>query len=330
MKKYIGILILSLYAFTLDAQNLNDSLLLYYPFNSNSNDSSDNGFHGTVFYALPTIGYGGNLESAFYFNGVSSHVDFPNQQQLKPQLPITIAFYVKYHNLVGTNNQIFTTDFTENTYFGVWFGLDHTTHQMAISFGEGTMGCTGPNCRRSKTGTTVFEAGIWYFVVGVIRGAGDMSIYINCKDDEGTYSGTGSNIAYSSNLGSIGKTDVSDSNPFYFKGSLDEFRYWNRALNDTDVNKLCGVYLSKDFTSNTKYSISIHPNPVSDILFIDSEIINSNAIYIIQNIYGQTLLRGQLLPEKNNSIEISFLIPGIYFLTTNIKGQFTKFKFIKI
>ena len=329
MKKNSLIFILSLYAFALNAQNLNDSLLLYYPFNGNANDSSSNDYHGTVYDALPTIGYGGNPETAFYFNGVSGRVDFPNQQQLKPQLPISIAFYVKYDNLYGTKNQIFTTDFTENTYYGVWFGLDHTTHQMAISFGEGTVGCTGPDCRRSKTGTTVFQAGIWYFVVGVIRGAGDMSIYINCKDDEGTYSGTGNNIAYSSNPGSIGKTDVSGSSPFFLKGSIDEFRYWNRALSESDINKLCEIYLNNNEFTSKKYSASIRPNPVSDILFIDSKIINSNTNYIIQNIYGQTLSNEQLLQGKNG-IDISFLLPGVYFLIINFNNQFTTFKFIKI
>jgi hypothetical protein len=59
-----------------------------------------------------------------------------------------------------------------------------------------------------------------------------MSLYVNGVDDEGTYSGTGSSLTYSTGNSIIGMRHDSQ---FSFDGKIDEVRVYNRDLSDHDV-----------------------------------------------------------------------------------------------
>jgi hypothetical protein len=132
---------------------------------------------------------------------------------------------------------------------------------MQVSYGDGTWGCTTPSCRRTKQGTTVLQTDTWYRVVGIVRGPQDMDIYIDCRNDEGQYTGTGGDIAYSNQSGSIGRVDQSSLAPYYFDGSLDDFRYWNRELTVDEVLMLCSPALSIQSQEGTQTSeLQIHVN----------------------------------------------------------------------
>jgi hypothetical protein len=60
-----------------------------------------------------------------------------------------------------------------------------------------------------------------------------MNLYVNGVDDGGTYSGSGGPIAYTTSVSRIG-SDGAD----YFSGSIDDVRFYNRALNPTEVELL--------------------------------------------------------------------------------------------
>jgi len=330
MKKYAGIIILLFSTLAINAQNLNDSLLLHYTFQGNANDISGNGYNGAIINATPTTDHMGIPNSAYYFNGINSYIELPAVQKLKPPLPISIAFWVKFDDLTAAHSQIFITDYTLNTYTGVWFGLNPSTQQMQISYGMGTTGCTGIGCRRTKQGTTVLQTGTWYNIIGILRGPLDMSIYINCREEEnGVYTGSGGDIAYTNNPGSLGRTDQANFNPYYFKGSLDDFRYWNRELNLADIDLLCSsAYSISDYLANP-HQFNLYPNPASDVLTLESKADISNAEYDIRNMLGQSLINGKLTSGNSNNIAISGLASGLYFLTIKIDGQLSSIKFAK-
>lgn len=309
------------------SQSLNDSLLIHYPLNGNATDFSGNNFHGTVSGAVFTTDRHGNPNSALYFNGLNSYVDFPLHPDLKPQLPVSASFWVKFDTLVKEQCYVFTTDFDLNRYTGIWFSLVSTTWQFALHYGDGTPNQTSPNNRRSLRGTTVIQPGFWYFVVGIIRGQQDMDLFINCRNDEGTYTGYGDSLAYSNNPGSIGRLDHSGFPTYYFQGAIDDFRYWNRALTYADVNELCNPTPVNNIDIS---QIKIFPNPASEILNVAMNNNIKDGHYAISNILGQIIETGNIPAHQGVEIDISKLEEGFYYFNYTVEGQrkFTK-KFVK-
>ncbi len=226
----VFLLCISLFSKELFGQDLNEGLILHYEFNGNADDSSSNEFHGISNADLAENRFG-ELNKAFYFNGVDHYVDFPNEPLLKPQLPISIAAWVKFDNNVVNNSYFINTDFAYNSHSGVWFNLT-STGKLAIGYGDNTNN-TSPSNRRTKLSTSSIQPDVWYHILGVIRGPTDMDIYINCENDGGTYQGTGGEIGYTDNPGTIGKMYTSYNGPlFHFKGTIDDVRIWNRSIDD--------------------------------------------------------------------------------------------------
>ncbi|MCK4406376.1 MAG: T9SS type A sorting domain-containing protein [Bacteroidales bacterium] len=305
-------------------QSLNDSLLIYYPFNGNANDSSGNQFHG-IAYATLTSDRFGNPNSAYHFNGFDEYIDLPNQSELKPPLPVSFSFWFELDDLSAENTTIFTTDFAQNNHSGAWMCLSSTGY-MAINYGDAS-GNTSPSNRRTKVGTTKLDTAIWYHVVGIVRGPTDMKIYIDCENDEGYYNGSGGDLSYTNNQGSIGRKDGNMYlPPFYFKGKIDDFRYWNKVLSFQEINALCNGTVNIEDYQNNEHDITIYPNPSDN--YINLKNAPNNIIRIeIYNTIG-CLIK---VSSKREKIDITDLNSGIYFLrmVNNNKEIIEYLKFIK-
>ena len=102
------------------SQHLNDSLLVYYPFNGDSVDYSGNEYNPVLFRASYATDRNGIEENALYFNGIDDLIIMPDKTSLRPPFPITIAFWIKLDNLTPENGIFFTNDFFMNIHSGVW------------------------------------------------------------------------------------------------------------------------------------------------------------------------------------------------------------------
>ncbi len=119
---------------------------------------------------------------------------------------------------------------------------------MAFNFGDA--GSTNPSSRRTKIGETILETGVWYHILGVVKSATDMDIFINGINDCGRYSGTGGEITYSTLPGSIGRKDSNPSlPPRYFHGYIDEFYYWKREVGIEEIINIEPPSLPTNFIS---------------------------------------------------------------------------------
>ncbi len=230
--------------------DLNDGLVVHYRMNENGDDSSGNAFHATNVNATLTEDRFGFENMAYSFNGTNQFIDMPDESMLKPSLPITVSFWVKFSSLDVEKSVIFTTDFVDNVYSGVFSSLS-SSGKFSISYGDG--GAPSGANRRTRYSTDDIDSNKWYFVVSIIRGQIDFDVYINefgsanlnnmytcCPDNNGTYSGTGGDLYYTSNPGSIGRNDANGSLPsYYFYGVVDEFRLWSRELTEEEVYTLC-------------------------------------------------------------------------------------------
>ena len=76
-------------------------------------------------------------------------------------------------------------------------------------------------------------------LVGIVKGANDMEIYIDCENDGGSYLGSGGALNYLAQPGSIGRKDIANLPTYYFDGAIDEFRYWSRAITEDEITLLC-------------------------------------------------------------------------------------------
>ena len=223
------------------SQNITDSLLLYYPMDGNANDLSGNNFHGTPSGVTSVPNRYGVPNSAYYFDGVNDYIDFPLNDTLKPQFPMTFAFWAKISNPSIAKGEFFNLDFTQNNQSGVYMNVD-AQGSIGLAIGGG-LGSYGPQNRITfRTNEVMVDSNIWYHITGVIHSLSSMDIYINCDDANALYhSGTAPSIGYSlNNSGTLGRKDaLINGSPYYFLGYLDEFSFWKRALNSAEVYTLC-------------------------------------------------------------------------------------------
>jgi uncharacterized repeat protein (TIGR01451 family) len=71
-----------------------DSLVAWWPFNTNGNDESGNGHNGIVTGAMPTFDRAGNPNEAYFFNGVEDLIQVAHHPDLN-SLPISFSWWMK-------------------------------------------------------------------------------------------------------------------------------------------------------------------------------------------------------------------------------------------
>lgn len=332
MKPFALILLSSMMTFVLLSQPINDELLLHYSFNGAAQDQSGNNFSG-IPYASLSLDRFGTANSAYSFDGFGQYIDLPNHPELKPQLPVTISAWVMFDEIAADKTTIFTSDYALNSHSGVWINTS-STGLFAANFGDNT-GNTSSGNRRTKVGETELTALEWYHLTAVVRGANDMDLYVNCKNDGGSYSGSGGSIGYSNSPGSIGRKDSNMSGPeWYFSGSVDEFKYWSRALTESEVIGLCRtadidkITLSEE--DSHKYSVKVYPNPSEDVINLKTDFQGEYEIEI-RSLDGK---KSNKFTHIGDQVDISQLSKGVYFVTIiGIHGQSvinTKARFVKM
>ncbi len=299
------------------SQDLSEGLLIDYKFDGNADDSSEGNYHGLNY----RVNYGsdryGNAFSAAVFNGIDSYIDFPNKMELKPELPVSFAFWVNYNDLSYENSTVFNTSFEEDVNSGVYMNVQSSTSKYQISFGDGT-NFYSSGTRRTFTSDFSIQPSEWHQIIIVLNGASDVKMYVDCEETFGSYSGSGGELKYSNLPGSIGRHDrslVEVAN--YFKGVLDDFRYWNRALTDDEINLLCKEcnHLSvADTDLNPKTSI-IFPQPADG--FINIKANRTIDEIVILNSMGELVMAEVFKPH----IDLAHLTSGIYFVKLISESQ---------
>jgi len=221
---------------------LTDNLSLFYPFDGNTLDSTSNNFHGTgsgIDYAVDRFG---NPNSAASFDGIDDFINLPNDAALKPNLPVSFSFWIKYDSNSYTDQEVFTTSYEEDRNSGVYFNSQIATGNYGLNYGDGA-NFYNSTSRRSYVSNEQIDTTAWHHIVAIIKGPTDMSVYVDCIEQGGSYSGTGGNLLYSTTPGSIGRRDRDlGVLAHYFKGKLDDFMYWDRALTIEEVNQLCPFF----------------------------------------------------------------------------------------
>jgi hypothetical protein len=175
----------------------------------------------------------GQYGQGISFDGINDFIDLGTTVLLKPSLPITMSAWIKT-NAIGSTQGIMTNDKTGHAnHSGAWMDLN-SNGKITVHYGSNT-GCDSYS-RRTKVGTTTLSPNTWYHIAAVIQGATNMQIYVNGVNDNGSYSGTGGSLAYATGGRSvIGKVGNCPSGDYIFNGVIDDVRFYDKALTQTEV-----------------------------------------------------------------------------------------------
>jgi len=217
------------------SNTVSNGLLASYSFNAGSGtttvDSSGNGLTGKISGATWTTA--GQYGNALSFNGTNNYVDLGNPTSLKGTGSMTWTAWVKATSTPKGDGDIVAK---QNSTSGWQLKTTHDTGPQ--TFGVSVSGSAGLAQRYS---ITVRSLNVWYHVAGVYNAtARTLDIYVNGVLDNGTLSGTIPTVQTLPNVNvNIGRR----SNGFYFAGTIDEVRIYNRALSGAEIQTVMNAPL---------------------------------------------------------------------------------------
>ncbi len=209
-----------------------EGLIIHLPMSNDANDLSGNSNNGSVMGATLTQNRKGTAGEAYSFDGIDDQITFNFDQQFN-QIATSYSFWIKFREFKAA---VLGNDVVDNVQTGVSFTVGQgttTLNKLAINYGNG--GSPRSSSRRTFVADQTLETDTWYHVVGIIENFESMKIFINGIESEGFVTGTANSFQHSNSGGSIGRTW--DPNSF-FSGEMDDFRIFNKALSEVEIQVL--------------------------------------------------------------------------------------------
>ncbi|MDC6470540.1 PKD domain-containing protein, partial [Flavobacteriales bacterium] len=224
--------------------NLNNGLLVYYPFNGNANDNSGNTNNGTVSGSVLTTDRFNNANSAYYFDGINDNILASPISSINTS--VSVSIWVKNDNNTGEWNGIITNQPNSNEGFLLQENQNNK-YNWAVAKGGGYR----------ELWSNSFISNQWDHFVCIIDN-NQMSIYINGVLDANSTIGS-FNLASTGNL-CIGSRYSNE----WFKGKLDDIGIWNRALTNQEIQAIYNGATPVNYiwspAGETTSSITTQPN----------------------------------------------------------------------
>lgn len=202
---------------------IEDSLVAYYPFNGNTNDSSGNFNYGINYDGLYVKDRYANDASAMFFNGIDSYVEGTNPGNNLPigNSPRTFTAWIEDLSYNSSGSNIFHYGTAQQAPTNMHFLI---TDVLGLGNGYG-YGVVYGNINLIDT--------TWHFVAGVYEGGTERitKLFIDGKlDISGTISSEPNTVL--GNNWRIGAFMVGGTP---FNGNIDEVKVYNFALSDQQV-----------------------------------------------------------------------------------------------
>ncbi|MDB5146691.1 MAG: hypothetical protein JWQ57_711, partial [Mucilaginibacter sp.] len=177
----------------------------------------------------------GKSNGAFHFDGLTSYISVPDKPTLRlNNTDFTLNAWIKL--------DVYSTSYVSTIISKRFSGLNNgwlwaingplNTPNGAIYYGPG-----GGNA--DAIGNVVLSTGQWYMVTCTYTVANSqLNIYVNGVLDQTINNILSANASTAATL-YIGKDDaVPGGNNYFFQGSMDELRIYNRAINANEMQKL--------------------------------------------------------------------------------------------
>ena len=229
-KKHLLIIFVAFVSISLSAQIPTDNLVGYWPFNGNANDESGYGNDGTVYGATITTDRFGLANKAYYFDGLNDYIHIPFNNNLTN---VSVSFW--YNASSATS--------TWPTFF--WFGQNANINNIVLycqlTYYAGANGnlfsrivTTSTNYYDIQT-ANVPTLNAWHHVCVIFDKTGNLfKLYL---DDILAGQITTVGDLLTSDFINIGTHDPA-FNDEWVKGSLDDYRIYNRALTNSEIDAL--------------------------------------------------------------------------------------------
>lgn len=291
MKYAISQFFFIIISFTVQSQvNLSEGLLAYYPFNSNAQDESGNGYHGTVHGAQICQDRFGNGNSAYEFNGLDNYITIPDGILQSDMQSFTISLWALPN---GSADQ---SAFYHGSYNGE-AQLSNTAFSVKLADGEWY--------------TANFElTNQWTHLVGIYNKGNYLKIFVN-----GTFHSTVSipwenlfvELLHHSSIGVYNRGELN-----FWNGKIDDIRVYNRILTSDEITTLYtgsgiannmisgrifedmnlnGVFDGEDIPQSTGWQVNIQ-GPVNQSVFP-----NSDGTYLFDNLPSGTYKVFETVPD---------------------------------
>jgi hypothetical protein len=210
------------------AQNfLTNGLVMYLPFNGNANDASGNGNNGVVSGATLTTNRFGIANSAYSFDGVSAQIQVADVPQFDTGSH-TISMWFNAHTWISTGPPSYV-DLISKVNSGVNQGEWIIQGKQSGQIRNGVTTSVGNQYFDS---ISTLKTNQWHQVTAVWDGTTNWTYIDGVLDSSLPTTGT---IQDESAPVRIGADYVSGQ---YFWGSLDDIRFYNRALSSNEVQQM--------------------------------------------------------------------------------------------
>jgi hypothetical protein len=222
---------------TLDIDIFSD-LKAWFPLDGNTNDETVNAYHATAQNVTYSTGISGN---ACHFSGEGSYLEIPNVMNMSTEV-WTYTIWFKLDELpAGTAPFLLASRLSANTFWDVPLYIRSSIKSVA-TYNETAL----------NMGDNVVNINQWHHV-GLVINNGKIEMYLDgeLKASKEDFVTRQTNSGYVDFLGDgtgsyeyyTGKYYISErfrgeSFPAYMKGSVDNVRFYSRALNKFEIKKL--------------------------------------------------------------------------------------------
>ncbi|WP_332023974.1 LamG-like jellyroll fold domain-containing protein [Kaistella sp.] len=307
MKK--NLLLIFFFLFSLSNSQINTGLKAFYPFNGNTNDHSGGNHHARIVGNLNlTDDRFGTPNSAYQFPGNSTNyiaVDYASDYNTSPSESFSISLWYKGGSVSGGDFEIlFGKENPQLNYkpYDYYLGLYDSNKVVGGGNGYEVLW---------STITPPQPDPHWHHIVFIY----DNKNWYLYQDNILNKSNTNHPVSQSTNGLVMGKN---------FQGIIDDVRFYNRKLTDTEIDELYKLNLTVNDDSKNS-DLIIFPNPTSGILNVRGYG-NETLQVLIYDRSGKQIF-SQQYSEKQINIDLSKLPDGIYTLKT-VSGKSVKSKLI--
>lgn len=210
-----------------------DGLVLYLPFNGNSNDESGNGYHATNYGATLTTNRKGESNKAYSFDGSNDYMTLVKTpmnglQKYTISLWFNINAFSDYASFFGSRDGNYNV-----LYFGLYSLSLVSDLSGVISNGTSLLQLN----KHITNNPPQLQTSTWYHGVMYHDGSGTNKLYIKLNNNYlySSVTGLSGNLVLN-DLIKIGTDDNLSGR--YFNGKIDDIRVYNRILTSDEITAL--------------------------------------------------------------------------------------------
>lgn len=219
-----------------DTSQLRVGLIAYYPFSGNAKDRSGNNHNGIVSNATLTTDRFGKVNRAYYFDGLSSHIDISDDSAYDLTEDFSISSWFKMEQYASTYNAsiLISKHDGDTGNDGFIYGIlnPNNDNNQFLIFGANGLWSIYPD-------SLIFvQTGVWYnYTVTYNKTTGLLSFYLNGVLASSQYVSV--DMLTNDLPVSIGYSYSSYGTYYdYFNGTIDDIRIYNRVLSKREVQYL--------------------------------------------------------------------------------------------